>query len=170
LIGERFDIANAKRNTETTVVPSVEPVEPTRTKPQTNGVHHSPSSSPAKREAESDEVSDLAATPPPKKKQKSTVDADAVFAAKLQAEEDQRARPTRGGANRKSAPARKKKKKPKKDRITTSDDSDIDADEKEQKPRRETGFHVRCEGICGCECKLTVVETSQPLSSTFEFV
>ncbi|KIW72639.1 hypothetical protein PV04_00819 [Phialophora macrospora] len=140
LIGERFDIANAKRTGEATVVPSVEAAEPAEPAPHTNGAHHSSESSPAKREAESDEVSDVADTPPPKKKQKSTVDADAAFAAKLQAEEDKRARPTRGGASRKSAPA-KKKKKPKKDRITASDDSEIDGEEKEAKPKRDTGFH-----------------------------
>ncbi|ETI28773.1 hypothetical protein G647_01224 [Cladophialophora carrionii CBS 160.54] len=140
LIGERFDIANAKRNGEPTVVPSVEPAEPVETTPQTNGVHHSSESSPSKRVAESDEVSDLADTSPPKKKQKSTVDADAAFAAKLQAEEDKMARPTRGGGTRKSAPT-KKKKKPKKDRITASDDSEIDGEEKESKPKRDTGFH-----------------------------
>jgi len=140
LIGERFDLANAKRSTEPTVVPSVESVDPAERTPQTNGVHHSSSSSPAKREAESDEVSDVADTPPPKKKHKSTVDADAAFAAKLQAEEDKRARPTRGGATRKSAPT-KKKKKTKKDRITASDDSEVDGEDKEQKPKRKTGFH-----------------------------
>ena len=142
LIGERFDIANAKRAAETTLVPSVEPDEVVQTKSPTNGVHHSSSSSPAKREAESEEVSDVAVTPPPKKKQKSTVDADAAFAAKLQAEEDKGGRPTRGGASRKSAPAKKKKKKPKKDRTTASDDSEVDTEDKEQKPKRETGFHV----------------------------
>ncbi|EXJ64826.1 hypothetical protein A1O7_01164 [Cladophialophora yegresii CBS 114405] len=141
LIGERFDIANAKRNGEPTVVPSVEAVEPAETARQTNGVHHSSESSPAKRVAESDEVSDVADTPPPKKRQKATVDADAAFAAKLQAEEDKMARPTRGGGTRKSAPAKKKKKKPKKDRITASDDSEIDGEEKESKPKRDTGFH-----------------------------
>jgi upstream activation factor subunit UAF30 len=146
LIGERFDIANAKQNGETTVVPSVEAAEPAETIPQTNGAHHSSQSSPAKREAESDEVSDVADTPPPKKKQKSAVDADAAFAAKLQAEEDKRARPTRGGGSRKSAPA-KKKKKPKKDRITASDDSEIDGEAKDAKPKRETGFHVCCVGL-----------------------
>ena len=141
LIGERFDLANAKRSAETTVVPSVEQVEPAEPAPQTNG-HHSPSSSPSKREAESDETSDLVDTSPPKKKQKSTVDADAALAAKLQAEEDKLTRPRRGGVNRKAAPAKKKKKKKTKEKVTGSDDSEIDGEEKEQKPKRETGFHV----------------------------
>lgn len=123
------------------MVASVEPAESAVTPPQTNGVHHSSDSSPTKREADSDEVSDVVDTPPPKKKLKATVDADAAFAAKLQAEEDKMARPTRGGASRKAAPT-KKKKKPKKERITASDDSEIDTSEKESKPKRDTGFHV----------------------------
>lgn len=137
---------NARKNGEATVVPSVEPADPA---PKTNGVHkphtESPSSSPAKREAESDDLSDVIDTGPPKKKQKATVDADAAFAARLQAEEDKLARPTRGGANRKTAPVKKKKKMmmTKKQRVTGSDDSNIDGEDKPQKPKRETGFHVR---------------------------
>ncbi|KIX00154.1 uncharacterized protein Z518_10291 [Rhinocladiella mackenziei CBS 650.93] len=142
LIGERFDIINARKNGDVTVVPSVEPAEPT---PKTNGVHDSPaasaSSSPAKREARSETVSDVIDTPPPKKKRKASIDADAAFAARLQAEEDKLARPTRGGVARKAAPV-KRKKKPKKEKVVASDDSDIDEDErKAQKPKRETGFH-----------------------------
>ena len=79
---------------------------------------------------------------PPKKKRKASVDADAAYAARLQAEEDARARPTRGGATRKAGPT-KKKKKVKKERVTGSDDSEIDDEDKPQKPKRETGFHVR---------------------------
>lgn len=138
LIGERFDLANARR-AETTVVPSVEAVETAKPSPKTNG-HHSASSSPTKREAESDEVSDVVDSPPPRKKQKATVDADAAFAARLQAEEDKRTRSTRGGANRKGPPAKKKKKKTK-ERITGSDDSDVDGSEGKDKPERKTGFH-----------------------------
>ena len=123
------------------MISSVEPGELAQPAPQTNG-HHSPSSSPAKREADSDEASDVVDTPQPRKKQKATVDADAAFAARLQAEEDKRARPTRGGANRKAAPVKKKKKKKTKERITGSDDSDIDGEEINEKPKRETGFHV----------------------------
>jgi len=41
-------------------------------------------------------------------------------------------------------PLRRRKKKPKKDRITASDDSEVDTEEKETKPKRDTGFHVRC--------------------------
>lgn len=146
LIDERFDVINAKQSgdTDTSVVPSVEPVEPT---PKTNGVHKhalpSPSSSPVKREAATEDLSDVVGTPPPKKKRKPSIDADAALAAKLQAEEERMARPTRGGASRKAAPVKKKRKRVKKERITGSDDSDMDEDgNKPQKPKRETGFHV----------------------------
>ncbi|EXJ61303.1 uncharacterized protein A1O5_11860 [Cladophialophora psammophila CBS 110553] len=143
LIGERFDLMNAKRNGETTVVPSVETAELIEPPPLTNGVHHSSapsSSSPAKREAESEDVSDVIDTAPPKKKQKAAIDADAAYAARLQAEEDKLARPTRGGASRKAAPV-KKKKRAKKERVTGSDDSEVEGEERKQKPKRETGFH-----------------------------
>ncbi|KAH0836262.1 hypothetical protein AYO21_10216 [Fonsecaea monophora] len=143
LIGERFDLINEKRNGETTVIPSVETAEVVEPFAQTNGVHHSSaqsSSSPTKREAESEDVSDVIDAQPPKKKQKSVIDADAAYAARLQAEEDKLARPTRGGGSRKTAPV-KKKKRSKKDRVTGSDDSDIDGEERKQKPKRDTGFH-----------------------------
>jgi hypothetical protein len=154
LIGERFDIINAKSNgdgdgdVDTSVVPSVEPADPV---PKTNGVHKhaqpSSSSSPAKREAASEDLSDVVDTLPPKKKRKASIDADAAFAAKLQAEEERLARPTRGGANRKAAPV-KRRKKAKKERVTGSDDSDMDEDgNKPQKPKKETGFHVSDLGI-----------------------
>ncbi|KAJ4504482.1 hypothetical protein HRR83_008438 [Exophiala dermatitidis] len=140
LIDERFDIIEAKQNGDSPVVASVEQAEPA---PATNGVHKnqvsSPSASPAKRDA-SEAGSEVIDTPPPKKKRKASLDEDAAFAARLQAEEDKLARPTRGGASRKSAPA-KKKKRTKKERVTGSDDSDLEDDAKEQKPKRETGFH-----------------------------
>lgn len=141
MINERFDVINAKENGEATVVPSVEPTEPT---PKTNGAHaltsNSASSSPTKREPKSESVSDVVDAPP-KKKRKASIDADAVYAARLQAEEDARARPTRGGTSRKAGPV-KKKKKAKKEKVTGSDDSDIVDEDKPQKPKRETGFHV----------------------------
>lgn len=109
---------------------------------KTNGVHtESPSASPAKREAKSESHSTVLDSPPPKKKRKTSIDADAAYAARLQAEEDARARPTRGGASRKAAPVKKKKKKAKKERVTGSDDSDLE-DEENPKPKRNTGFHV----------------------------
>ncbi|KAL6250435.1 hypothetical protein RBB50_002737 [Rhinocladiella similis] len=138
LINERFDVISTKENGDSTVVPSVEPVEPAQ---KTNGVHiESPSASPAKREAKSESHSTILDSPPPKKKRKTSLDADAAYAARLQAEEDARARPTRGGASRKTAPVKKRKKKAKKERVTGSDDSDLE-DEENPKPKRNTGFH-----------------------------
>lgn len=136
---------NARLNGESAVIPSVEQAEPSV---KTNGVHKpslpSPSSSPAKRDAHSETLSDVADTLPPKKKRKNSIDADAAFAARLQAEEDSRARPTRGGASRKTAPVKKKRKTKKKEKVTGSDDSDLEGDsEKPAKPKRDTGFHVR---------------------------
>jgi hypothetical protein len=122
--------------------------------PKTNGVHKSsdhagpvpsPSSSPVKREASDDDLSDVIDVAPPKKKRKASVgEDDAAIAARLQAEEDRKARPTRGGATRRSG-AVKKKKTPKKKtqaRITGSDDSDVESEEKPKKPQSNTGFHV----------------------------
>jgi len=150
LIGERFDIVNAKQNGDGLPVPSVENSEPA---PKVNGVHksrtkaaptlQSPSTSPTKRVTESEELSDIVDAAPPKKKRKASIDADAAFAARLQAEEDKLARPTRGGATRK-ATVTKKKKTPKKKtstRVTGSDDSDVN-DEDRKKQERNTGFHV----------------------------
>src|SRR3954470_2865685 len=96
-------------------VASVEAPEPPL---PTNGYVNSPASmpnaaTPPKRSADSDDISEMANGSPPKKKRRPSIDADALYAAKLQAEEDKLARPIRGGSSRKSAPA-KKKKSPKK--------------------------------------------------------
>jgi len=146
LIMKRFDIFNARMNETSEPVTSVEAPEP---HPPTNGHYDSPPSTPnaatpAKRSAEKDDVSDMANGSPPKKKRKPSVDADAMYAAKLQAEEDKLARPTRGGNSRKSATAKKKKtpKKKTSTRVRASDDSEIDDSESgEKKPPKNTGFH-----------------------------
>ena len=108
-----------------------------------------------KRKSESEdpvdesELSNVPVSPPPKKKRKAeqVMDADAMFAAKLQAEENSRARPTRGGANRKSVPVKKKKRTPKKktsDKVKAEDDSDLNSSGSgnEKKVNRSGGFHV----------------------------
>jgi upstream activation factor subunit UAF30 len=116
----------------------------------TNGTHKSgeqpngtptPDPSTTKREASSDSLSDVIDDVPPSKKRKVKTEDDASLAARLQAEEDKMARPTRGGAPRKAAPAKKKKtpKKKTSSRITGSDDSDVAS---EDKPKKNTGFHV----------------------------
>lgn len=140
---ERFDIFNAKQNG---VVESVETVDPL---PVTNGHAHTkrtPAASPApKRASDSTEASDVAdIAPPPKKVKKVGTEDDATMAARLQAEEARAARPTRGGASRKSAVVKKKKTPKKKTsaRITGSDDSGVDDEEGSgRKVNRETGFH-----------------------------
>lgn len=162
---ERFDIFNARAdkppapatsvdatvsasNTEAAATP--EPKSEVKPVATTNGHRASPASlpdaSPMKRSADSEDAPEMANGSPAKKRRKPSMDADAVYAAKLQAEEDKLARPTRGGNSRKTAPAKKKKTPKKKTsaRIRASDDSDVDDSESgEKKPQRTTGFHVR---------------------------
>lgn len=112
-----------------------------------------PSTSPAanhvqeRDSAEVDESSEVIDAASPKKKRKrSPLDDDAVFAAKLQAEENSRvARSTRGGGPKKAAPVKKKKTAKKKtaDRIDAADDSDMDTEPTKKKVNRSGGFHVR---------------------------
>jgi upstream activation factor subunit UAF30 len=104
-----------------------------------------PSSSPVKRHTTGDGAFDPPSASPPAKKRKpdDDVDADAVFAAKLQAEENSRARPTRGGNTRRAAPSKKKSKAKTTKRVKASDDSDIGSgDEPKKEVNRNTGFHV----------------------------
>lgn len=122
------------------------------TPPEPESSKHS--ASPQKRRADSDELSELSnaksltkSPPPKKKKTDNDVDADAVYAAKLQAEENMRARPTRGGNTRKAAPA-KKKAKPKtktSKKVKAEDDSDVESgsDGAKKEVNRSGGFHVR---------------------------
>ncbi|PGH10652.1 hypothetical protein AJ79_05366 [Helicocarpus griseus UAMH5409] len=151
LIMQRFDIfadqsekqaeatpavnGHSNNNNSDVPVPTVEPISPAL------------SASSQKRSAESETTSDAGSKSPPKKKRKSDlVDADAIFAAKLQAEENLRARPTRGANTRKAAPV-KKKKAPTKSKTTkkvkAEDDSDLDEPESETKKEvtRTGGFH-----------------------------
>ncbi|KAL8701943.1 MAG: hypothetical protein Q9201_004648 [Fulgogasparrea decipioides] len=99
----------------------------------------------SKRESfETEELSEVADTAPPKKKRKrSPLDDDAAFAAKLQAEENIRARPTRGGVTKKAVPVKKKKTPKKKtaDRVDAADDSEVDSETAEKKINRSGGFH-----------------------------
>lgn len=163
LVRERFDVVAAKRGGAEDPVPSVEGVDGVATTtltptsnstPHTNGVHKykssepsavtpSASSSPVKREVTSETLSEVDDSGPPKKKRKASAEDDATLAARLQAEEDMRARPTRGAGTRKTAPTKKKKtpKKKTKSKVNADDDSDV-----EPSPRvvnRNTGFHVR---------------------------
>lgn len=124
-----------------------------------------PSSSPVKRQADSEEASEPASTSPPPKKRKADTDtdADALFAAKLQAEENMRARPTRGGNTRRT-PANKKKVKAKTSkRVKAEDDSDVDSgSETKKEVKRNGGFHVSALPNCCFHGDLTCcIETSQ---------
>ena len=121
------------------------------TPPEPESSKHS--ASPQKRRADSDELSELSNAKsltksplPKKKKTDNDVDADAVYAAKLQAEENMRARPTRGGNTRKAAPT-KKKAKPKtktSKKVKADDDSDVESgsDGAKKEVNRSGGFHV----------------------------
>ena len=100
-----------------------------------------------KKEDDDDELSDVPKSTPPKKKQKLSPgeDADAAYAAKLQAELNSLARPTRGGATRKTAAAKKRKtpKKKTSDRVKAEDDSNMeDSGAEEKKVNRNSAFHV----------------------------
>lgn len=107
-----------------------------------------------KRSSDEDDLSDVPNSPSPNKKRKAEhfVDADAAYAAKLQAEENSRARSTRGGATRKSTAIKKKRRSPKKktsDRVKAEDDSDLldsGSEAVEKKVNRSGGFHV-CNSI-----------------------
>lgn len=150
LIHERFDLAN--KNTQDIPVPTTEPAS-------TNG-YHTPSSKPTpsqsspgistpasvKDESE-DEESDVISEPPKKKRKsaaaKKEVD-DAKLAAMLQAQENSRARSTRGGVNKKATPKKRKPKKKSEKKVKADDDSDLELNsdgEVKEKPKKG-GFHV----------------------------
>ena len=148
---ERFDHASS-----TAVLP------PSAPEPQTNG--HAPSSpikteakvkpetphtSSATPDADEDDDSDVISPPKKKRKQAKPVDDDAKLAAMLQAQENSRARPTRGAnekkrVTKKSAARVKKEKKKSADKIKRDDDSDLELDsEGEVKEKvKKGGFHV----------------------------
>lgn len=148
LIMQRFDLFMNKNNEPST--PSDDAIPSTET---ANGHGHSShkqekhitpppsSSSPQrKREAESMASDD---TEPKKRRPDPDVDADAEFAAKLQAEENKRARPTRGSATRKTAPSKKKSKSKTSKKVKAEDDSDLEStSETKKEVNRSGGFHV----------------------------
>ncbi|GAD93942.1 SWIB/MDM2 domain protein [Paecilomyces variotii No. 5] len=101
------------------------------------------SSTSQKRQADSDDPSENGSKTPPKKKRKADVDADALYAAKLQAEENMRARPIRAGSTRKAAPVKKKKSKTSK-KVKAEDDSDVESGSEagaKKEVNRSGGFH-----------------------------
>ncbi|KAF2454968.1 SWIB/MDM2 domain-containing protein [Lineolata rhizophorae] len=159
----RFD----KFTSESNGVPDAPPPEPAPSAaeppPTTNGVKKekpSAASSPpaskkrdtSERSEQESELSETVGAPvPPQKRQKvkatSIEDSDAAYAARLQAEENSRARSTRGGgANTKRKPVVKKTqtKKNKKKSAKSVDDSDVESGSGEaegRKVNRSGGFH-----------------------------
>lgn len=138
--------------------PTVEPISPAL------------STSPQKRSAEPESVSDSGDKSPPKKKRKSDlVDADAIFAAKLQAEENLRARPTRGANSRKTAPVKKKKsvaKSKTSKKVKAEDDSELDEPDSESKKEvtRTGGFHVSESSARLLKQQINVFVSKKPLT------
>lgn len=119
----------------------------------TNGASPSPSdSSPQKRKEPSDEsdLSDVVDDRPKKKPRKQHAEEDdAAYAARLQREENSRARPTRAGATRKAAPVKRKKKSAAK----VKDGSDVETNG-DSKPKTG-GFHVSLWPLSSTSRKLT---------------
>jgi hypothetical protein len=103
---------------------------------------------PTPQTADDDTDADVA---PPPKKRKREQDEDAKLAAKLQAEENCRARPSRGSVSKKPVVARKKSTPKKKSaaKIKKDDDSDIElgSDGEPKEKVRKGGFHVSLLGV-----------------------
>ncbi len=155
LIMARFDKFHAEKNKppKVTEIPA-KPITNGHTVPvEEEGPESAqPASSPlskisSERDMKDEDVlSDVVDKPPKKKRKAEPLDEDALFAAKLQAEENSRARPTRGGTNRKGAVVKKKKSPVKKKtakKIKSEDDSDVEGSGSEDKEvNRSGGFHV----------------------------
>jgi upstream activation factor subunit UAF30 len=154
LIMERFDIF-AQRNGVGTSHEQPTPSTETINGHDSNDVSVTPAtqsspqstSSPQKRPADHGDAQESETkTPPPKKRKPDhDIDADALFAAKLQAEENMRARPTRGSALRKTIPVKKKAKSKTSKKVKAEDDSDLDSTSEvgtKKEVNRSGGFHV----------------------------
>ena len=150
---ERFDVFVARNGSTTASEPAASgSASPNGHAPEDNDISSSAplsppqSFSPQKRYIDNDEPSEeLNRTPPPKKRRSGKdVDADAVLAAKLQAEENLRARPTRGGNSRRAAPAKRKSKSKTTKKVKAEDDSDLESGSESNKKEvnRSGGFHV----------------------------
>ncbi|KAL3418005.1 E3 ubiquitin-protein ligase hel2 [Phlyctema vagabunda] len=136
LIMERFDKASSA------TAPAEQPSSAAA--PMNGHVKKEPA---VKRESTSGEVksedSDGEDTSPPKKKRKQQAPVnDAELAAMLQAQENSRARPTRGGEKRKAKPVKKAKKKSEK-KVKAADDSDVElnSDGEPKEVVKKGGFH-----------------------------
>lgn len=99
---------------------------------------------PAPQNGNGTHVPDARPQPPsvqPKPKVSRPMESDAAMAARLQAEESARARPTRGGGVKKR-PAIKKRKKVSAAKIKSADDSELSSLEDGEPKERKGGFHV----------------------------
>lgn len=116
-----------------------------------------------KRDADSEGASPAASEPPAKKhKSSADVDADALYAAKLQAEENMRARPTRGGNTRRAAPTKKKSKAKTSKRVKAEDDSELESGSDTKKEvNRSGGFHVSNVTHLSYRALTSLLETTQ---------
>lgn len=106
-------------------------------------------------------------SPPAKKRVKQSsdgADADAMLAARLQAEENNLRRPTRGGGTRKrAAPLKKSPKKKAKSstKIKSGDDSAVSSEDTEDKPSKRGGaFNVRLRLLFNHRTRLTTASES----------
>jgi len=105
-----------------------------------------PLPSPQKRQVDNDDAQEDENKTPPTKKRKPDhdIDADAIFAAKLQAEENMRARPTRGSAMRKTVPVKKVTKTKVSKKVKAEEDSDLESTSEagtKKEINRSGGFH-----------------------------
>jgi len=129
LISQRFDKFTARKEAENGQPLSAPVTNGSATHKATpNPRVKSESATPSKREGSSD-LSDLvdSASPKKKAKQRATED-DAAYAARLQAELNNSARPTRGGGPKpKPAPKKKTPKKKSANKVTAEDDSDVES-------------------------------------------
>ncbi|KAL2215032.1 hypothetical protein M432DRAFT_627648 [Thermoascus aurantiacus ATCC 26904] len=151
LIMERFDIFAQKNgvgvSTEQSPAEAVNGHGPDDTSaPPAAPSSPAHSSSSQKRQADNDEPSDSGNRTPPKKKRKAEndIDADALYAAKLQAEENMRARPTRGSAARKAAPVKRRTKAKTSKKVRAEDDSELESGSEagaKKEVNRTGGFH-----------------------------
>lgn len=135
LIHERFDKFTSAQQNGTTAASATE-----SSPPESNG----DAAEKAADKRQSDDSPNESSSPKKKRKMEQHID-DAKLAAMLQAQENSLARPTRGGANRKTMTVRKKTPKKKSAaKIKTGDDSDVElgSDGEPKEVVRKGGFHV----------------------------
>ena len=144
---QTVDHTAVKKGTRTSLPINGHPVAKDKPPVRAESTHQTLPQSPKKYKDESDEeeLSDIKDYIPPKKKKKVEHDSDAVYAAKLQAQENARTRMTRGGGP-KAPPAKKNKRTPKKKtlaKVKAEDDSDVDGSGSDAKEKVRTGgFHA----------------------------